>query len=147
MLGLLEGLDEDGLRRTVLPSGGKCRGLLQHLALDDERFWFQAVVAGDQTVINQVMNAPEDSWEVGTDVPVEQVFDLYRQHMDRSNAIIETTPMDAEPAWWPGFFPDFQARESRRGHAARAHGDHACTRGASMRARELVDGKTWLLLD
>ena len=43
VLGILEGLDEDGLRRTVLPSGWNCLGLLQHLALDDERFWFQAV--------------------------------------------------------------------------------------------------------
>ena len=38
VLGILEGLDEDALRRPVLPSGWTCLGLVQHLALDVERF-------------------------------------------------------------------------------------------------------------
>ena len=59
VLGILEGLDEDALRRPVLPSGWSCLALVQHLALDDERFWFQGVVAADRAVIDQVTNAPE----------------------------------------------------------------------------------------
>ncbi len=38
VLGILEGLDEDVLRRPVLPSGWTCLGLVRHLALDVERF-------------------------------------------------------------------------------------------------------------
>ena len=146
VLGILEGLDEDALRRTVLPSGWNCLGLLQHLALDDERFWFQAVVAGDHSVIDQVMDAPEDSWKVGTDVPVEQVFDLYREHGDRPNAIIEATPMDAEPAWWPGFFPNFRL-ESLREVMLHVLTETAVHAGHLDAARELIDGRTWLVLD
>jgi hypothetical protein len=145
VLGILEGLDEDDMRRTVLPSGWNCLGLLQHLALDDERFWFQAVVGGDRTVIDQVTNAPEDSWKVGPDVPVERVFDLYREHMDRSNAIIEATPLDGEPAWWPDFFPNFRLDNLREVilHVLTETAVHA---GHLDATRELIDGKTWLVL-
>jgi hypothetical protein len=45
VLGILEGLDEEALRRPVLPSGWNCLGLVQHLALDVERFWFRGTVA------------------------------------------------------------------------------------------------------
>jgi hypothetical protein len=118
---------------------------LQHLALDDERFWFQAVVAGDQAVIDQVMNAPEDSWMIGPDVTVEQVFDLYREHMDQSNAIIDATPLDAKPAWWPDFFPTFRLNNLREVilHVLTETAVHA---GHLDATRELIDGRTWLVL-
>src|SRR5258708_38188314 len=47
VLGILEGLSEEDLRRPVLPSGWTCLGLVHHLALDVERFWFRAVMAGE----------------------------------------------------------------------------------------------------
>jgi hypothetical protein len=146
VLGILEGLDEDALRRAVLPSGWNCLGLLQHLALDDERFWFQAVVAGDKTVIDQVMNTPEDSWKIQADVPVEQVFDLYRRRMEESNAIIEATALDAEPAWWPGFFPNEFRLQNLREVILRVLTDTAVHAGHLDATRELIDGRTWLVL-
>jgi hypothetical protein len=145
VLGILEDLDEAALRRPVLPSGWSCLGLLQHLALDDEQFWFQGVVAGDQAVIDQVMNADYDAWKVGPDVPVDQVFDLYRDQMDRSNAIIAATPLDAEPAWWPPFFPSFQLENLRQVllHVLTETSVHA---GHLDAARELIDGRQWMVL-
>src|SRR5262245_45071899 len=60
VLGILEGLSEDDLRRPVLPSGWTCLGLVQHLALDVECFWFRAVVAGEP-----MENGGDDNaWEV-----------------------------------------------------------------------------------
>ena len=103
------------------------------------------MVAGDQTVIDQVMNAPEDSWKTDPDVPVEQVFDLYREHIDRSNAIIEATPLDADPVWWPDFFPDFRLDNLREVilHVVTETAVHA---GHLDATRELIDGRTWLVL-
>lgn len=146
VLGILEGLDEDALRRPVLPSGWSCLGLVQHLALDDERFWFQGVVAGDRAVIDQVMTAPEDAWTVGPDVPAAQVLDLYRQHIDRSNTIIQATPPDAAPAWWPDFFGNFRLDNLREVvvHVLTETAVHA---GHLDATRELIDGRTWLVLD
>jgi len=37
VLGILENLPEEAMRRPVLPTGWTCAGLVQHLALDDER--------------------------------------------------------------------------------------------------------------
>ena len=47
VLGILEGLSEEDLRRPMLPSQWTCAGLVHHLAIDVERFWFRAVIAGE----------------------------------------------------------------------------------------------------
>jgi hypothetical protein len=46
VLGILEGLSDGELTRPILPTAWTCLGLVHHLALDVERFWFQTVVAG-----------------------------------------------------------------------------------------------------
>ncbi len=46
VLNQIDGLSEDQLRRSVLPSGWSCRGLVRHLTLSDERYWFEVVIAG-----------------------------------------------------------------------------------------------------
>jgi hypothetical protein len=145
VLGILEGLDEAALRRAVLPSGWSCLGLVQHLALDDEQFWFQAVVDGDPTAIDRVMVTSEDAWMVGPDVSVEEVFDLYREQTDRSNAIIAASALDAEPAWWPDFFPNFRLENLREVilHVLTETAAHA---GHLDAARELIDGRQWMVL-
>ena len=51
----LEGLSDEQLRRAVLPSGWCCLGLVRHLTLSDERYWFEVVVAGE----------PLDFWPEG----------------------------------------------------------------------------------
>ena len=66
VLGALDGLDEAALRRAVLPSGWSCLGLVQHLAMDVERFWFRAVVAGEPAVIAELADAG-DAWLVDID--------------------------------------------------------------------------------
>ena len=47
VLGILEDLPEEQLRRPVLPSGWNCLGLVKHLALSDEHYWFRSVVGGE----------------------------------------------------------------------------------------------------
>lgn len=49
VLGILEGLSEEDLRRpSILPSHWTCAGLVHHLAIDVERFWFRAVSLGSR---------------------------------------------------------------------------------------------------
>src|SRR5258708_2191049 len=52
VLGILENLPEEAMRRPVLPTGWTCAGLVQHLALDDERFWFRQVMTGEQVLLH-----------------------------------------------------------------------------------------------
>jgi Protein of unknown function (DUF664) len=47
VLGALDGLSEDELRQRLLPSGWTPLGMVRHLALEVERFWFRGAVAGD----------------------------------------------------------------------------------------------------
>lgn len=144
VLGILEGLDEEVLRRPVLPSGWTCLGLVQHLALDVERFWFRAVVAGEQAVIDGLDEAG-DPWQVASDVPAEDVFDLYRQEIDRANAIITATPLDSAPTWWPDFFGEWRLH-SLREVILHVITETACHAGHLDAAREIVDGRRWLVL-
>jgi hypothetical protein len=144
VLGILEGLSEADLRRALLPSGWVPVGLVQHLALDVERFWFRAVVAGEQTVIDELAGAG-DAWQVASGVPAADILDLYRQEIDRANAIIAAVPLDIAPAWWPDFFGDWRYHDVR---AVILHviTETACHAGHLDAVRELIDGRTWLIL-
>jgi hypothetical protein len=144
VLGILEGLSADDLRRPVLPSGWTCLGLVQHLALDVERFWFQAVVAGDRAAIDSFTDAG-DFWQVGPGVTPAEVFDLYRQEIDGANAIITATPLDTAPGWWPDFFGSFRL-DTLREVILHVIVETACHAGHLDAVRELIDGRTWMVL-
>lgn len=142
VLGILEDLPDEALRRPVLPSGWTCLGLVQHLALDVERFWFRAVVAGEQVHLED----GDAAWQVSPDVPAEAVFEVYRREIELANAVIAATPLDAAPAWWPDeLFGDFPARALRK-TILHVITETACHAGHLDAARELIDGRTWLVL-
>lgn len=142
VLGILEGLSEEDLRRPVLPSGWTCLGLVNHLALDVERFWFRAVAAGEQVALA----TGDEAWRVGPDVPAEAVFALYREETARADAVIDATPLDAAPVWWPAeIFPNLPPRDLRNSILA-VITETACHAGHLDAVRELIDGRTWLVL-
>lgn len=66
MLGIIEGLADDQLRQTVLPSGWTCLGMVQHLTISDERFWFGGIVAGDPACVSASGDETkaEAAWQV-----------------------------------------------------------------------------------
>jgi uncharacterized damage-inducible protein DinB len=143
ILGILDGLDEAALRREVLTSGWSCLGLVRHLALDVERFWFRAVVAADQTAIDDL---PDDAWHVDANLPASALFDLYRLEIARANAIIAATPLEAPPGWWPeGLFGDWKVENLRQIilHVMTETATHA---GHLDIVREQIDGRQWLVL-
>ena len=142
VLGILDGLPEEALRRPVLPSGWSCLGLVRHLALDVERFWFRAVVAGEPVDLE----SGDGAWQVSPDMPAEAVFGLYRQEIELANAIIAATPLDSAPAWWPDeLFHDLPSRDLRE-TVLHVMTETACHAGHLDAARELIDGRTWLVL-
>jgi Protein of unknown function (DUF664) len=142
VLGSLEGLPDEALRRAVLPSGWTCLGLVRHLALDVERFWFRAVVAGEQVDLETGAGA----WQVGPDVPAEAVFGLYRQETELADAIIAARAPDAAPVWWPEeIFPGLPTRPLRD-TVLHVITETACHAGHLDAVRELIDGRTWLVL-
>lgn len=146
VLGIVEGLDEAALRRPVLPSGWSCLGLIQHLALDVERFWFRGTVAGEREVIAWSDAGSGDAWQVGPEVPAAAVVALYRREVALANAVIAATPPDAPPAWWPAnLFGEFRLHTARE-IVLHVMTETACHAGHLDAARELLDGRQWLVL-
>ncbi len=145
VLGILDGLDDEALRRPVLPYGWSCAGLVNHLALDVERFWFRAAVAAEQDVIAEQAVVEENAWQVGPDVAGEDILARYRQEIERSDAIIAATALDAAPAWWPDFFGGWRMETLREVllHVITETATHA---GHLDAAREIIDGRQWLVL-
>lgn len=141
----LKGLGVDDLRRPVLPSRWTCLGLVNHLSLDVERFWFQAVVAGDQAAADDVLGSPDNAWDVGVEDPAEEVFERYRRNSERADAIIGAAALDAAPAWWPDFFGSWRL-DSVREVVLHVITETAAHSGHLDAARELIDGKQHLVL-
>jgi hypothetical protein len=145
VLWILEGLSEESLRRTVLPSGWTCAGLVQHLALDVERFWFRIVVAGESVEPGGSV-APADAWHVSPGVSGAAVLALYRQEIERANELIAARSLDTSPEWWPvELWPDWRFHTLRE-VILHVITETACHAGHLDAARELIDGRTWMVL-
>ncbi|MBF9066662.1 DinB family protein [Streptacidiphilus fuscans] len=145
VLGILEGLDEEALRRPVLPSGWTCLGLVQHLALDDEKFWFRAVAAGERTAIEEVLGSGQDAWQVAPGKAAEEIFDLYRREGELADALLAGADLDAAPRWWPDFFGGWRYDNLREVilHVITETATHA---GHLDAVREIIDGRQRLVV-
>jgi hypothetical protein len=146
VLGILEGLTDDQLRRPVLPSGWSCLGMVQHLTISDERFWFRGIVGGDSACVSASADEAkaEAIWQVAPDAPAAAVLEAYRQEIELADAIIAATPLDQQPAIWPTeIWPDWRLPNLR---AVILHviTETACHAGHLDAARELIDGHQWM---
>jgi uncharacterized damage-inducible protein DinB len=142
VLGILEGLSDEALRRPVLPSGWTSLGLVRHLAVDIERFWFRSIVAGE-TVEPRESDAAV--WQVTPDESAEAILDLYRREIELANAIIAATPLDTAPASWPDEWSGWRLADLRE-IILHVITETACHAGHLDAVRELIDGRTWLVL-
>jgi hypothetical protein len=146
VVGILEGLSENQLRQPILPSGWSALGMVRHLALDDEHYWFRCIVAGETLdFFPERSDDDRSAWQVSPGETAEQVFDLYRDEVVRSNAVIAATPLDAPPRqrdrWWGDWeVPDF------RFIILHVITETACHAGHLDAARELLDGRQWIVL-
>lgn len=142
VLGALEGLSEADLRRGILPSGWSPLGLVQHLALDVERFWFRAVLAGEDVPLP----TQDEGWTVAPDTRPADVLDLYRAEAEAADAALGAAGgAGATPRWWPADFgkaPYGTANEILI-HVLVETATHA---GHLDAARELVDGHQHLVI-
>jgi Protein of unknown function (DUF664) len=96
VLGVVKGSPEEALRRPVPPSGWTCLEMLRHLAVDDERFWFRGVAAGEPAV-----DLRDPGWQPAPDEPAGAVLELYRQEIAAADAVLAGLDLDAAPARWP----------------------------------------------
>lgn len=137
---ILDGLNDDQLRTSALPSGWTPIGLIKHLA-DAERYWFQQVFTG--TVSDERWLEAEGN-PLAEDHPTLEVFAFYRDQCDHSNAVLLATPLDTEPVGsHPGGDPDNDVADLR-GIVLHMIEETARHVGHLDAARELIDGRTGL---
>ena len=130
----------------MLPSGWTCLGLVRHLALDVERFWFRGVVAGELAVTERVNDGADDPWQVADGVSAVEVFASYRDEIARANAIITARRADTSPAWWPDDLFGGWRLDDLRDIVLHVITETACHAGHLDAARELLDGRAWRVL-
>ena len=144
VMGILEGFPEEQLRRPVLPSGWSCLGMVKHLALADEHYWFRCVVGGED--FGFFPQGPNAEWQLGPGETAGDVFNLYREEIERANAIIAATPLDMRPRQPDPAWANREAvLQPQGGHAAHAQGDRQPRRHLDA-AAELLDGRQWIVL-
>lgn len=119
--------------------------MVNHLSLDVERFWFQAVIAGNQIAIEDVLASSDNAWNVSDEEPVEEVLHRYRDNIEHADGIIASRSLDAVPAWWPDFFGTWRL-DSLREIVLHVMAETATHAGHLDAARELIDGKLHLVL-
>jgi uncharacterized damage-inducible protein DinB len=136
---ILEGLDEEALRRPVLPSGWSCLGLVNHLAVDVEMFWFRRVVRGE------AIDFAGSAWEVPLDESPADVFARYREQAGLGDAVIAATPLDAPLEHWPTeIWPTQWLENDVRALVLHVITETACHAGHLDATRELIDGRTYI---
>jgi uncharacterized protein DUF664 len=144
VLGILEGLTEEQLHSSVLPSGWSPLGMVRHLALDVEHYWMRCIVAGESLSFFKDNNLEDDRvWIVGPDETSESVFALYRAEIARSNEIIRATPLETAPAIKEECWGDWDVADLRF-ILLHLIEETACHAGHLDAVRELIDGRQWM---
>src|SRR4051794_41217425 len=92
----LEGLSDEQLHRPVLPSGWSCLGLVRHLTLSDERYWFEVVVAGGP--LDFWPDGENGDWRGPPDEPRDDVLTAYHSPLSPPPGIVAAPPPDGPPA-------------------------------------------------
>ena len=141
VLGILEGFSEEQLRRPVLPSGWNCLGMVKHLALSDEHYWFRCVMNGESE--DYFPEGPNADFRLGPDETAEDVFALYRDEIARADEIIAANSLDQPPRQPPPWGPDVADLRTIMLWVIR---ETACHAGHLDGVRELIDGRQWIVL-
>jgi uncharacterized damage-inducible protein DinB len=150
VLSIVEGLADDQLNSTIVPSGWTPAGMIEHLG-DAERVWFQFVVAGepaddqDHELADAERADGPSSNGFRPRRSVAEALSYYRFQTARSDEILAATPLDARPAARPavdiGLADDVMTVRDVVLHVIEETARHA---GHLDVARELIDGRTGL---
>lgn len=142
VLQTLDGLPDEATTGSMVPSGWAPLGVIRHLTIDVEHFWFQGVVAG------QALDLPtdDDVWHP-TPWPARQlVVNEYQAAAARSDDIIRATPLDALPSTQALSAYPWAPRRSLLTTVLHVITETAAHAGHLDIARELIDGRQNLVL-
>ena len=94
IIAICEGLSDEALRRTVVPSRTTILGMIKHLAYV-ERGWFQETIAGKPVDYPfDDADDPDADLRIEPEESSEEILDLYRTECARSREVIESVSLD-----------------------------------------------------
>jgi len=136
------GLSDEQLRRPVLPSGWTSLGLVKHLTLDVEHYWFRCIVAGESL---DFFPEGADAWKVDPGESADDILKLYRDECALANEIVAQTTPETRPRQRDDHWGDWELHDVR---SVLLHvlSETACHAGHLDAAVELIDGRQWLVL-
>jgi uncharacterized damage-inducible protein DinB len=135
LLWKLEGLDDEQLRRPMVPSGTSLLGMVKHLAYV-ERWWFQQVWAGREVTYPWTDEDPDADWRVEPPETTEDILALYRGECDASRQIVAAASSLDEVAQHP------RRERNRRWILVHMIEETARHNGQADILREQLDGVT-----
>jgi hypothetical protein len=142
VLDAVDGLDETQLRSPFTPSGWTPAGLVQHLALDIERYWFQVVFA-DESMARD--GDPTNAWDVAPGGGFAAIK-RYRDECARANEIIAAHSPQDEPAAWPDRWGTWRLANLYQ-MTLHVVTETSCHAGHLDIAREFIDGNQYMVID
>jgi uncharacterized damage-inducible protein DinB len=139
------GLDADGLRATVAASSMTLGGLLKHMALVEDHWFWQSLHGGDESAPWDTVDWEADrdwEWHTAAEDSPEQLFTLWHDAVARSRSLVADALADggldqlARRTWPDGRAP------SLRWILAHMIEEYARHNGHADLLRESVDGVT-----
>lgn len=142
ILAAVDGLDEDVLRRSYVPSGWTPLSMIRHLTLDVERIWFAGAVAGDRQVQEAVARGVS-GFHDRAPLSAAEIIAGYRAECERSDQIIAGMCAETPTQWkpYPGAPTDLAAV------VLHVVVETACHAGHLDIVRENLDERQFLVLD
>lgn len=139
VLEIVDGLGDEQLTTSVLPSNWTPLGMVEHLGYA-ERHWFQEVLTG---AAEPTAWLDDDHEPLNTPRPKDTVFGFYAEQRARANAIVAETALDAKPQGRHGGDREHEVADLRwiLLHMIEETARHA---GHLDVVRELLDGRTGL---
>lgn len=89
----VSGVSDDDLRRKPTVSSMTLLGLVKHIAYV-ERWWFQAVFAGQEVEFPWSDDDPDGDWRVEPDDTTEGIIELYKAEVQKSRKIVAAASLD-----------------------------------------------------
>ena len=131
----VEGVSRAEAIRPIVTSGTSLLGVVKHLAYV-ERYWFQAVLGGDDAAFPWSTDDPDADWRIEDDETVADILELYERECATSREVLHRLEsLDGE-------FPRRDELLTARVILLHMIEEMARHAGHMDIARELVDGTT-----
>ncbi|MET7281860.1 DinB family protein [Kribbella sp. NPDC005582] len=136
LLGKLEGLDEEQLRRPMTASGLSLLGLVKHLA-ETEHGWFLKIYGGlPEPDLFSTDDQPDEEFRVGPDETADALVGQYLRTCERARAVVAAGGLDDVVTTPSGVEANLRAILVHMIQETARHNGHADI------IREAIDGAT-----